>query len=67
MSHPFSELIIGGILIAPFVAYAVAALAIIIVIRPILYMVGFGKLFSHPSIAEFSLYAIILGLLVLSF
>lgn len=67
MNHPFSELIIGGILIAPFVAYAVAALAIIIVIRPILHTVGFVKLFSHPSIAELSLYAIIVGLLILSF
>ena len=67
MSHPFSELIIGGVLFAPFVGYAVAALAIIIVVRPILRLVGFGRLFSHPSIAELSLYVMILGLLTVLF
>ena len=36
MMHPFSELVIGGVFLAPFVAYAVASLVIVLVLRPIL-------------------------------
>jgi hypothetical protein len=67
MTHTFGELVIGGVLVAPFVTYAVAALFIILAIRPVLHIVGFSSLFSNPSIAELSLYATILGLLVLLF
>jgi uncharacterized protein DUF1656 len=65
MTHDFRELVIGGVLFAPFVSYAVAALAIILVIRPLLRLVGFERLFSHASIAELSLYVAVLGTLVL--
>ena len=67
MAHTFRELIIGGVLVAPFVTYAVAALLVILAIRPVLHFVGFARIFSHPSIAELSLYVTILGLLVLLF
>ena len=43
--------------------YAVAALAIFLVLRPVLHLIGFPRLFSHPPIAELSLYVTILGLL----
>lgn len=65
MTHSFNELVIGGVLFAPFVAYAVAALAIILVMRPLLRLIGFESLFSHPSIAELSLYVAVVGTLVL--
>jgi hypothetical protein len=65
MTHNFHELVIGGVLFAPFVTYAVAALAIILVLRPILHLIGFARIFSHASIAELSLYAAVLGTLVL--
>ena len=65
MTHTFHELIIGGVLVAPFISYAVAALFVILIIRPILHLVGFSRMFSHPSIAELSLYVTVLGLLVL--
>ena len=67
MTHSFSELVIGGVLVAPFVAYAVSALAISLALRPILHFIGFAKLFSPPSIAELSLYVTILGLLTVLF
>ena len=67
MTHAFSELVVGGVLIAPFVTYAVAALVLLLVLRPLLYAIGFAKLFSHPSIAELSLYVTILGLLTVLF
>ena len=67
MMHSFSELIIGDILLAPFISYAVAAVAIFLAIRPILHRSRFGKLFSYPAIAELSLYVTILGLLTIAF
>ena len=65
MTHGFHELTIGGVLFAPFVTYVVAALAIILILRPILHLIGFARMFSHASIAELSLYVAVLGSLVL--
>ena len=42
-------------------------LVVIIVLRPLLHVVGFAKMFSHGSIAELSLGVTILGLLMLLF
>ena len=65
MTHDFNEFVVGGVLFAPFAAYAVAALAIILVLRPILHLIGFARMFSHASIAELSLYVGVLATLVL--
>jgi hypothetical protein len=67
MNHPFLELMIGGVLLAPFVRYAVGALAIFLLLRPVLHLLGLPRLFSHPSIAALSLYVTLLGLLTLLF
>ena len=67
MMHSFSELIIGDVFLAPFIGYAVMALAIVLAIRPILHLCRFGQLFSHPAVAELSLYVTILGLLTVAF
>ena len=65
--HSFSELVIGDVFVAPFIGYAVAALAIFLVCRPILRRFRFRTLFSHPAIAELGLYVTILGLLTVAF
>ena len=67
MAHAFAELIIGGVLVAPFVTYLLTVLVVIIVLRPLLHVVGFAKMFSHAAVAELSLYVTILGLLMLLF
>jgi hypothetical protein len=67
MARTFPELIIGGVLLAPFVTYLLTALVVIIVLRPLLHIVGFAKMFSHTAIAELSLYVAILGSLILLF
>ena len=67
MAHTFPELVVGGVLFAPFVTYLVAALVLIVVLRPLLHVVGFAKMFSHASVAELSLYVAVLSLLVLLF
>ena len=63
MMHSFSELVIGDVFLAPFAAYAVASLVIVLVLRPILRLVRFREMFSHSSVAVLSLYVLILGLL----
>jgi Protein of unknown function (DUF1656) len=67
MTHSFPELTIGGVLVAPFVIYAGAALAIFAVLRPLLHFVAFDRAFSSPPIAELSVYVVILALLIVLF
>ena len=67
MTKTFSELMVGGVLLAPFVAYAVMAFVLFLVLQPLLRLVGLRRLFSHPSIAALSLYVTILGLLTVLF
>jgi uncharacterized protein DUF1656 len=63
MTHTFTELVIGGVLVSPFLTYAVMALVIFLLLRPTLRLARFEKIFSHSSVAELSLYVAILGLL----
>jgi len=65
MPHTFLELVVGGVLMAPFVTYLVIALVVILLFRPLLHAIGFAKMFSDVSIAELSLYVTILSLLIL--
>ncbi|WP_439369670.1 DUF1656 domain-containing protein [Bradyrhizobium sp. DASA03120] len=67
MARTFPELIVGGVLVAPFVTYLIAALVVIIVLRPVLHAVGFSRMFSNAAIADLSLYVATLGLLMLLF
>ena len=63
MTHALSELVIGGVFLAPFVWYAIAALLVVLAARPLLHRIAALGLFSHPSIAALSLYVVVLGLL----
>jgi hypothetical protein len=67
MMHSFAELTIGGVLVAPFVMYAVTAIAIFAVLRPVLHVIAFDRAFSNPQVAELSLYVLILALLIVLF
>ncbi len=67
MTHGFSELTIGEVLVAPFVIYAGTAIAIFAVLRPVLHLIAFDRAFSNPPVAELSLYVLILTLLVVLF
>ena len=64
--HTFPELVLGSVFVAPFVTYAAMALAILLALRPMLRLCRFEKLFSHPAVAELSLYVIVLGLLTVA-
>ena len=67
MTHRLPELTIGGVLVAPFVIYAGAAIAIFAVLRPFLRLVRFDRAFSNPPVAELSVYVLILALLIVLF
>jgi hypothetical protein len=67
MTQTYRELVIGGILVAPFVSYAAISIFIFMLLRPFLHIVRFSALFSNPPIAEFSLFITILGLVVALF
>jgi Protein of unknown function (DUF1656) len=67
MMHIFPELTIGGVLVAPFVIYAGAAVAIFGALRPVLHLVAFDRAFSNPAVAELSVYVLILALLIVLF
>jgi hypothetical protein len=67
MMHTYRELIIGGVLVAPIVSYAATALVVFLLLRPLLHLIGFSRLFSNPPVAELSLYVSIFGLLTLLF
>ena len=67
MMHGFPELKIGGVLVAPFVIYAAAAVAVFTALRPVLHLVGFDRAFISPAVGELSLYMAILALLIALF
>lgn len=67
MTHTFGELVIGGVVVAPFITYAMEALFVLLLIRPFLRFVGFWRIFSNAAIAELSLFATVLGLALLLF
>ena len=67
MAHTFRELVIGGVLVAPFITHAVMALFVVLLVRPLLRFAGFFRIFSNAAIAELSFYVTIMGLLVLFF
>jgi len=67
LMHSFPELTIGGVLVAPFLIYAGAAMAIFAVLRHVLHLAAFDRAFSSPPIAELSLYVLILALLIVLF
>jgi hypothetical protein len=61
----FDDLIIGGVMLAPILAYAGLALLIMLALRPLLRRIGFTRAFASPPIAEFSLLVSIFALLTL--
>jgi hypothetical protein len=65
MTHPFSDVVIDGVLVAPFAADAVMALIVFLLLRPLLRRLRLVEMFSHPSIAGLGLYVMILGLVTL--
>ncbi|MGA7809344.1 DUF1656 domain-containing protein [Bradyrhizobium sp.] len=67
MTHGFPELVIGGVLVAPFVTYALAALVLFLLLKPALSLINFEATFSNPSLALLCVYVTILAILIVLF
>ena len=59
----FPELMLGGVLVAPFVTYALVAGLLLLLLRPLLRLVQFQVVFENPSLVLLCLYVILLALL----
>jgi hypothetical protein len=64
MIHDFPELIVGGVLMAPFVIYAAVALVLFLLLRPVLRLVRFENLFTNPPVALLCVYVAVLAVLI---
>lgn len=64
MIQTFRELVIGDVLVAPFVAQAAVALVIYLLLRPILGLLAVDRLFLNPPVARLGLFAAILATVV---
>jgi hypothetical protein len=64
MIHDFPELIVGGVLVAPFVIYAAGALVLFLLLRPVLRLVRFESLFANPPVALLCVYVAVLAVLI---
>ena len=60
-----SEAQLDGILFAPIVLYALAALPITLLLRAAMWRIGFMRLVWHLALFEVALYLCVLSLLVL--
>ena len=67
MSHAFAELVVGGVLIAPFVGYAVVSMVILLLLRPLLVVSHFERVFSNPALALLCIFLLVLAAAMLIF
>ena len=58
-----SEFVVAGLLISPFVKYALIALALFLPLRGVLGLIGFRRWVWHPLLAEAGLYLCLLAVL----
>jgi hypothetical protein len=67
MGHRFPELVIGGVMVAPFVTYTLAALALCLLLRPVLLFVCLEDIFVSPPVVLLCVYVVILAILIVLF
>ena len=67
MIHPFTEVVVVGVLVAPFAGYAAAALVLTILIRPLLFLIGFDGSVSNPALGLLCIYVAVLAAAMLLF
>jgi hypothetical protein len=65
MSAGFPEMVIGGVLIAPFVTYAVVAALVVALLRPLLRVAGFERALVNPPLVLLGLFVMVLAALMI--
>ncbi len=63
----YPELVVGGVLMSPFVAFAAGALAIVLTLRPVLRRIAFDRAFANPPLANLCLFVVVLAALIVLF
>ena len=58
-----TEFVVGGLLVSPFIKYALIAVLLFLPVRLVLVRLNFQKWFWHPILAEAALYLCILATL----
>lgn len=58
------ELQLGGVLVSPFVVYALGAFAILIALRFVFARIRFSRYVANPPLAEAGIYVCVLALLI---
>lgn len=61
------ELQIGGVLVSPFVAYAIGALLVLILLRVAFRKIRFSRYVANAPLAEAGIYVCVLALLIVFF
>lgn len=59
------DLALGGVLVSPFVAYALGAFAILLLLRVLFRRIRFSRYVANPPLAEAALYVCVLAGLIL--
>ncbi|CAO4133162.1 DUF1656 domain-containing protein [Methylorubrum extorquens] len=58
------DLAIGGILVSPFIAYALIAFALLVALRVVFRWIRFGRFVANPPLVEAGIYVCLLALVV---
>lgn len=65
MNAGFSETVVGGVLFAPFVRYALGAFVIfILLVRPLMRRLPMQRMFANPPLVGACLYVLVLTALL---
>lgn len=64
MTQTFPELVIGDVLVTPFMAQAAVALVIYLALRPILALLAVDRLFRNPPVARLGFFVAILATVI---
>lgn len=66
MTAGFDETVVGGVLFAPFVRYALGAFAIfVLLVRPLLRRLPMQRIFANPPLVGVCLYVLVLAALMI--
>ncbi len=65
MTYGFHEFAVGGVLFAPFVPQATIALAIVLLLRPVLRRLPLDRIFANASLVSVCLYVVVLATVML--
>lgn len=68
MTAGFSETVVGGVLVAPFVRFALGAfLIVLLLVRPLLRLLPMSRIFADPPLVVVCLYLVVVAILVVLF